>query len=368
MKPTDVISPTKSICVLGCGGFIGSHLVERLLREPDYTIVGLDIASDKLAHIQASSRFMFVNANIYEADVVRSYIEQCDTVISLVALCNPALYNTIPLDVIDANFIRPLEVVKLCSVLNKRLIQFSTSEVYGKTLLGLVQGDAAQSSDHLLSEDSSQLILGPVHAQRWSYACAKQLLERTIYAYGFERDLDYTIIRPFNFIGPRMDYLPGIDGSGTPRVLACFMAALLQGRPLQLVDGGRNRRCFTYIADAVDAVAAIVCNPETCHKQIFNIGSPFNETSIAALAELMIDLYTTLKPDADRCAMRTERIAAGDFYGEGYEDSDRRVPDISKIMQCTGWIPTTNLCEALQSTIAYYISRYAHCATMASVF
>jgi UDP-apiose/xylose synthase len=211
----------------------------------------------------------------------------------------------------------------------------------------------------VLNEDATPLVMGPVSAQRWSYAAAKQLLERTIFAHGFEHGLRYTIVRPFNFVGPRMDFIPGVDGEGIPRVLACFMQALLGSQSLKLVDGGHSRRCFTYIDDAIDAVVAILGNKGAAQGQIFNIGNPNNETSIAGLAKKMIGLYRELRPDCADSGLGVEVVSGGKFYGEGYEDSDRRVPDITKARELLGWEPKTDLDAALRVTMPAYIREYA---------
>ncbi len=351
----------KKICILGCGGFIGSHLVERLLSKGGYSIIGLDITSEKIKSFVNAKNFSFHSVNIFDTEKVYKWIKECDTVISLVALCNPSLYNTIPLDVIESNFTKPLNTVKACLELKKRIIHFSTSEVYGKTQQALLKEKIKPDNNnaYILNEDHSPMILGSIHAQRWTYACAKQLLERTIYAYGFEKGLHYTIVRPFNFIGPRMDYLPGIDREGVPRVLACFMSALLQNKPLQLVNGGKNRRCFTYIDDAIDALIRILDHPEVCDKQILNIGNPGNEVTIAELASLMIELYRELAPTESKNHPQTQIISSQDFYGSGYEDSDRRVPDNTKIEQLINWKPFTGLKDALRKTITSYIKGYS---------
>jgi UDP-apiose/xylose synthase len=353
---------SQTLCILGCGGFIGSHLLRRILDDGGRRVIGIDITSAKIDHLLAHPDLSFVKLNVHDSDAVRSHIEQCDTVISLVALCNPALYNTIPLDVIDINFNRPLDIVRTCAERGKRLIHFSTSEVYGRTIASFA-GDAAEAEngnrEHwVLNEDRSPLIMGPIQAQRWSYAAAKQLLERVIYAYGFERGLDYTVIRPFNFIGPRMDFIPGIDGEGVPRVLACFMDALLHGTALRLVDGGRNRRNFTYIDDAVDAIVRILARPAAARRQVFNIGNPANEVTIAELAEKMIGAYKRLRPECARRAFGVEHVAGSEFYGPGYEDSDRRMPDIDKARRLLGWAPDTDLDTALEITMRAYIDEY----------
>jgi UDP-apiose/xylose synthase len=202
-------------------------------------------------------------------------------------------------------------------------------------------------------------VLGPVAAQRWTYACAKQLVERVIFAHGAMHGLRYTIVRPFNFIGPRIDFLPGIDGEGTPRVLACFMYALLTGSPLRLVDGGKNRRCFTCIDDAVDACLKIVLKPEASSNHIFNIGNPLNETTIADLAGLMIGLWNRTAPEGSVRSSAVETVSSLDFYGPGYEDSHRRLPDITAASSVLGWKPEIDLETALDRTIRWYRDRYA---------
>jgi UDP-apiose/xylose synthase len=351
-----------SLCILGCGGFIGSHLLDRLLKDGTYSVAGIDIASSKIAHHLPDGRFAFECIDVHDSESVRPCIEQADAVISLVALCNPSLYNKVPIEVIDINFTRQIELVKMCTELGKWLIHFSTSEVYGRTAGSLAaaagHGGAVPPELFEMNEDTTPMVLGPVAAQRWTYASAKQLTERLIYAYGAEKGLAYTIVRPFNFIGPRMDYLPGIDGEGVPRVLACFMEALIRGTPLYLVDGGKSRRVFTYIGDAVDAVVKMLEKPENARDRIFNIGHPGNETSIAGLASKMVGLYRELVPGARGRPVEIKTIASKEFYGEGYEDSDRRMPDISKARLLLGWEPQTDLETALRNTMAWYVGHY----------
>jgi UDP-apiose/xylose synthase len=353
------VSRPTTLCILGCGGFIGSHLVERILAATDWHILGIDAHAAKIIPFVGAPRFTFINADIDEADgPAQEMIRAGDVVISLAALCNPAMYNTIPLEVIASNFTRPMAIVEQCSRQNKWLIHFSTCEVYGKTAASAA-GVCFDPAADVFNEETTAMVLGPVASQRWTYACAKQLLERAIFAHGFEQGLAYTIIRPFNFIGPRMDYIPGIDGEGTPRVLACFMDALLARKPLKLVDGGMNYRAFTYIDDAIDAIMAMLRKPAQAKGRIFNIGNPANEVTIAGLAELMIELYRELNPDQHDHLALTESVASIDFYGPGYEDSDRRIPAISQAQSLLGWTPRTALRDALKKTMAAYIHEYA---------
>ncbi|MBN2188321.1 MAG: NAD-dependent epimerase/dehydratase family protein [Chitinispirillaceae bacterium] len=350
-----VLTKNDSITIIGCGGFIGSHLVDRLLAATPCRITGIDLVSDKIAGHLANDRLTFKKIDVHDVGSLRPYIGQGGTVVHLAALCNPALYTTRTLDVIDINCIGTVPVVRMCAEAGARLVYFSTSEVYGRTAASLA-GSRGNAKACVLREDDSPFILGPVRAQRWSYACAKQLAERLIAAYGRERGLDYTIVRPFNFIGPRMDFIPGVDGEGVPRVPACFLSALLEGRPLRLVDGGRNRRCFTYIGDAIDACMKILEKPRESANQIFNIGNPANETTIAGLARIMIRLWRKHVPGAGRAVVK--KVSAAEFYGPGYEDCDRRMPDIRKARTLLGWEPSTGLEAALDMTIRAAVSRY----------
>ncbi len=253
------------ICILGCSGFIGSHLAERLLDDGRHEVAGIDRVSAKIEHLLGRPQFAFHELDASTEPNLRELVGRSDAVVHLAAICNPALYNTRPLAVIDANFTDALPAVRLCRERGSRLVYFSTCEVYGKTLAGLAPEGSAFRDDpanYVMKEDGTHFVTGPVSKQRWTYACAKQLVERVIYAEGRMNGLDYTIIRPFNFIGPRMDFLPGIDGVGIPRVFPLFMQALLDGGPLRLVEGGRNSRTFVHIADAVEACCCAIERPD----------------------------------------------------------------------------------------------------------
>jgi UDP-apiose/xylose synthase len=336
------------IVVLGAGGFIGSHLVPALARRM-YTVDAVDVTLAKLG--PTDGRVRRIEARIDRPGLLEELVECCDAVVSLTALCNPALYNTRPLEVIDANYTELVPLVKLCTARAKWLIHFSTCEVYGR---------AARNGDGLptarMSEDESALWLGPVHRERWSYACAKQLLERVIFASGRHHGLPFTIVRPFNVIGPRMDFLPDIDGHGLPRVLAAFMSALLRGEDLLLVDGGRQRRSFIFIDDFVDGVMRIVQRRSLAEGEIFNLGNPTNDVTIAELAALLGRAYSAHVPGA---SLRTRVVAAEELYGAGYDDSEERVPDITKAEERLGFRPHTPLLDMLPTIVSDYVERYA---------
>lgn len=344
---------------LGAGGFIGAHLAERLL-ENGHDVTGIDVHTDKIADLLDHPRLTFIEKDVTDRTFdLDGAIAAADVVVDLVAHANPGIYVRSPLEVFRLNFQENLRIAESCIRKDRRLIQFSSCEVYGKTpvaVLGELIADPENPVYATFAEDRTDLIMGPVGRHRWIYACAKQLLERVIHAYGLEGRLNYTIIRPFNFIGPKIDYLPG-DTDGVPRVFSYFMEALLEGTSMKLVDGGGQRRCYTYIKDAVDCVSRIVENPGGgCDREIFNIGSPDNEVSIRRLAELMRELYARHFAAHGASLPEIVDVSAKEFYGDGYEDSDRRIPDIGKAQRLLGWQPRTGLSEMLVPTMQYYVN------------
>lgn len=179
-----------------------------------------------------------------------------------------------------------------------------------------------------------------------------------MHAYGLETGFNYTIIRPFNFIGPKIDFLAR-EESGIPRVFSFFMDALLNGTQMKLVNGGAQRRCYTFIDDAIDCIYSVVVNPQgVCDRQIFNIGSPQNELSIRRLAELTKEIYTVRFRDPNRSLPEIVEVSADEFYGEGYEDSDRRIPDITKARTLLHWRPKCGIRQMLEATMGYFVRDY----------
>lgn len=346
----------KILC-FGAGGFIGSHLTQRLLKE-GHSVTGIDTHDDKIKDFSSDAKFEFIDKSIGDPGLdSEELVRDSDLVIDLIAYANPSLYLKLPMDVFRTNFTENLRIAEYCVHHKKRLIQFSTCEVYGKTPAAILSDKLPDPDNPVyatFSEDRSDCILGPINKHRWIYASAKQLLERVLHAYGLENKLNYTIIRPFNFIGPRIDYLP-VDGDGIPRVFSCFMAALLQGTPMKLVNGGSQRRSYTYIDDAVDCIYRIVQNPQSvCDRQILNIGSPQNEVSIRELAELMHVIYRDKFKKPGVSLSEIVEVSDLEFYGEGYEDCDRRIPDCSKVNNLLGWTPKTTIEDLLFSTMSYY--------------
>jgi UDP-apiose/xylose synthase len=353
------------ILSLGAGGFIGSHLTHRLLQE-GHAVTAVDIDTDKVADFLDHPNLKFVRQDIRSPEwSLEPLVREADLVIDLIAYANPGLYLRIPLEVFHLNFVENLKIAEACVRHEKRLIQFSTCEVYGRTAASLKNAAVKDPEDPIhatFSEDSSEYILGPVVKHRWIYSCAKQLLERVLHAYGLEMGFPYTIIRPFNFIGPKIDFLLH-ERQGIPRVFSFFMDALLNGTVMKLVNGGTNRRCYTYIDDAVECMVRIVANPGgVCDRQIFNIGSPYNEISIRQMAETMREIYAEEFSDGSTPLPSIVSVSGEEFYGEGYDDSDRRIPDIAKARRLLGWEPKWGIRETLETTMRYYVTEFRRTA------
>lgn len=351
----------RHIVVLGADGFIGSHLVEALLGHGAAKVTGWDRERTRTAHLEGRPGFQFRHADLRDQpDGLRRDIEAADVVVHLAALCNPSLYGTRTIEVIESNFLQVEPIARACSESGTRLVHLSTSEVFGRTARSWVPGAeiADDSPLETFDEEQTPFLLGPLASTRWSYACAKQLAERLIEAYGRERSLRWTIVRPFNFIGPRMDYLPGLEGEGTPRVLACFVEALLHRKPLPLVDGGRSRRAFLHIDEAVGALVRILERPDASQARVFHLGHPGNETDIRDLAERMRRIWAQLRADPTILDLPLREVPAREFYGSGYDDSDRRLPGIRLARELLDWEPIIDLDTALRRTLADYHLRF----------
>jgi UDP-4-amino-4-deoxy-L-arabinose formyltransferase/UDP-glucuronic acid dehydrogenase (UDP-4-keto-hexauronic acid decarboxylating) len=251
-----------------------------------------------------------------------------------------------PLRVFELDFEENLAIVRLCVKYNKRLLFPSTSEVYG------------MCTDKEFDEDESPLILGPIKMQRWIYSASKQLLDRVIWAYGFERGLKFTCFRPFNWIGPKLDELTSDpEKEGSSRVVTQFISSLIKGEPIRLVDGGLQKRCFTYIDDGIECLVKIIENKEgKFNGEIFNIGNPRNEATVKDLACTLKDMFVS-HPATKHYTQHSEivEVYSKDFYGEGYQDINFRMPSIRKARALIGWEPKVDLETALRKTLEYYL-------------
>ena len=182
------------------------------------------------------------------------------------------------------------------------------------------------------------------------------MLDRVIYAYGNHENFKFTLFRPFNWIGPKLDSIHTAK-EGSSRVLTQFLYDILAGKPIELVDGGNQRRSFTFIEDGIDALMKIIENRNGCADgKIFNIGNPNNDLSVKELAEKLRDMVATFplyKEKADKC--RIVETSSDSFYGKGYQDMLTRVPSVKRAKECLGWEPTTTIDDALRKTLEFYL-------------
>ena len=333
------------ILILGVNGFIGSHLSERILKETSWEVYGMDLGSKKLANVSDNRRFHFIEGDIsINREWIEYHIKKCDVVLPLVAIATPKTYVEDPLGVFELDFEENLRIVRQCVKYKKRIIFPSTSEVYG------------MCEDTEFDEVTSNFVLGPVYKQRWIYSCSKQLLDRVIWAYGQKGELDFTLIRPFNWIGPRLDSLETAK-EGSSRVVTQFIANLVYSEPIVLVDGGNQSRSFTYVDDGIDAIMRIIANKKgVASGQIFNIGNPANNCTIKELAEKLTEIYKN-HPANKKAGACSEIIVmdADSYYGNSYQDISTRVPNIKKARKELGWYPKVNLDDALQLTLDSFL-------------
>lgn len=316
--------------------------MEHLVTLGEHQIVAVDMTDEKLTSIDANALVFHQGDIRVERELLEGVIQSADLVVDLVAHANPSMYVTSPIEVFNLNFTENIHIAELCIKHKKRLVQYSSAEVYGKA----TSGDS-------FSEDATDLVLGPITRHRWIYAAAKGLLERVIHAHGLAGNLEYTIIRPFNFIGSRLDYLVPAGSMGGPRVFPHFMSALLTGGPMYLVDGGHVHRAFLHIEDANQGFQTLLDQADASRNGIFNMGNPANNVTIRELALLMMEIYEQLTGQAPKSKL--VEVSGKEFYGEGYEDGDRLPPDVQKL-RTLGWEPIRDLRTTLKDAMIYYLS------------
>ena len=345
-----------TVAVVGCGGFIGSHLLDAILSRTKWRVFGVDLDFYRIQHRLNDERCEFMVADLADKSVVER-IAKFPVVVNLAAICTPSRYMAEAPEVIRSNYDHPAALADACEKSGSWLIHFSTSEIYGRTSV----------DSGLLVEDETELTFGPVKSSRWSYATAKLLTER--YIAGL-KNLKWTVVRPFNFVGPYMDFMPGVDGSGIPRVLANFSSALVRGEPLKLVNGGVAKRSFTSVFDAVDFLFALfeagqmgfvatdAITEKSPFSQAFNVGNPDNEITIADLAWKMRKIFAEIKGVNIESIPEPESISGVEYYGEGYEDSMRRLPSVEKAERLLGFKAKTPIDVVLRESLTWFVKHY----------
>ncbi len=335
----------KSVLILGVNGFIGSHLSDRLLASGKYEVYGLDLRANYIEHLLDKPDFHYLEGDIsIHREWIEYHIRKCDIILPLVAIATPIEYTRNPLRVFELDFEENLRIVRYCVKYKKRIIFPSTSEVYG------------MCQDENFDEDNSCLITGPIRMQRWIYSCSKQMLDRVIWAYGAKDGLKFTLFRPFNWIGPKLDSLTSAR-IGSSRAITQLILNLVQGSPIQLVDGGEQKRCFVDISEGIEALFRIIENKGgSCDGQIINIGNPDNEASIKEMADMLVKKF-------DEHPMRakfppyagTIVVESGAFYGKGYQDVQHRKPSIKNANKLLAWQPEIKLEQSIETTLNFFL-------------
>ena len=339
----------KRILILGVNGFIGHHLSQTIVARTDWQIYGMDMQTDRIADLLDEPRFHFFEGDItINREWIEYHVKKCDVVLPLVAIATPATYVREPLRVFELDFEANLPIIRAAVRYRKRVIFPSTSEVYG------------MCADAEFDPERSNLVLGPISKPRWIYACAKQLMDRVIHAYGQQDDLDYTLFRPFNWIGAGLDSI-NTPKEGSSRVITQFLGHIVRGEPIKLVDGGTQKRAFTYIDDGIAALMKIIENRDgIATGKIYNIGNPANNYSVRDLARMMLDLAATYDEYRESAAaVRIVETTADAYYGDGYQDVQNRVPKIDNTRADLDWAPKVEMDEALRRIFDAYRTHVA---------
>jgi nucleoside-diphosphate-sugar epimerase len=306
----------KKVLILGVNGFIGHHLSKRILETTDWHVYGMDMNRDRIQEFTGNPNFHFFEGDItINREWIEYHVRKCDVVLPLVAIATPSTYVSAPLKVFELDFEANLPIVRHCVKYKKR----------------------------------------PIEKQRWIYSCSKQLMDRVIYAYGSMGELDFTLFRPFNWIGAGLDSIHTAK-EGSSRVITQFFGHIVRGEPIKLVDGGAQKRAFTYIDDGIAALMKIIANEgNVATGQIYNIGNPANNFSVRELAHMMLDLAKAYPEYAATAAkVSIVETTSGEYYGKGYQDVQNRVPSITNTMKDLNWSPTVKMDAALKGIFDAY--------------
>jgi len=340
----------KKVLILGVNGFIGHHLTKRILETTDWDVFGMDMFADRVGEFSNNPRFHFFEGDItINQEWIEYHVKKCDVVLPLVAIATPATYVQSPLSVFQLDFEANLPIIKWCVKYKKHVVFPSTSEVYG------------MCKDSVFDPENSEMVYGPINKPRWIYACSKQLLDRVIAAYGQQEGLKYTLFRPFNWIGGGLDSIHTTK-EGSSRVITQFFGHIVRGETIKLVDGGQQKRAFTYIDDGISALMKILENRDgVASGQIYNIGNPKNNYSVRELATMMLELAKNYPEYADGLTkVKVVDTTSGEYYGKGYQDVQNRVPKIENTQRDLDWAPTITMADALKGIFDYYRSQVSN--------
>ncbi len=310
--------------ITGGAGFIGSHLAARLIERGDEVLVLDDLSTgsmDNIAHLVERPGFSYRIGSALDQPLVSECVDRCDVTIHLAAAVGVRLIVERPVHTIETN-VKASEVVLAAAAKKQKLVLIaSTSEVYGK-------------STRLPFSEEADLQLGPTSHSRWAYACSKALDEWLALAYLREKQVPVIITRFFNTVGPRQTGRYGM-------VLPNFAAQALADAPITVYGTGEQSRCFGHVQDAVEAVLRLIATPEAVG-QVFNVGSD-EEVTIRRLAELV--------RDAAGSRSTIEHIPYAEAYAEGFEDMQRRVPDLARLERTIDFRPRTPLAAIIRDVV-----------------
>jgi UDP-glucose 4-epimerase len=313
----------KHVLVTGGAGFIGSHLVERLVREGKRVVVIDDLSTgsiDNLESLSGNPALRFIHSRVSACGDLKSIVAGAESIYHLAAAVGVDLVVKSPIHVLEANLWETEVLLAAAAPHRVPLLLTSTSEVYGKSLKPAFN-------------EEDDLLIGPPHQPRWSYACSKLMDEFLALAYGQESKLPVIIARLFNTVGPRQT---GRHGMVLPRLIS----AAKSGQPLQVFGDGLQTRCFCYVQDTVEALVRLQ-NCEAARGQVFNVGST-EEITIKDLAAKVIEVLGSKST--------ITYIPYAQAYAPGFEDMRRRKPVIEKLEAVTGFRPRITLREIIEKT------------------
>ena len=319
------------ILITGGAGFIGSHLTDMLIEMGEEVFVVDDLSTGSLGNVeqhQNQERFHLIVDTILNEAVLNELVFKCDQIYHMAAAVGVKLIMNRPVETLETNVKGTEMVLMLANRYKKKLLIASSSEVYGKVMDG-------ESTSYLL-EDTDRL-MGSTTKRRWAYACSKALDEFLALAYFEEKKLPVIIARLFNTVGPRQTGQYGM-------VVPNFVQEALIGKPITVYGDGMQSRSFTYIADVIDALIGLMSEPKAVG-QIFNVGNA-EEVTIKELALRVKEMAAS--------SSEIEYIPYEKAYGPGYEDMQRRSPDITKLKSLIHFETKTDLRGIIQSVIDYY--------------
>jgi UDP-glucose 4-epimerase len=329
--------------ITGGAGFIGSHLADALVGRGDAVLLVDDLSTGRLTNIEHllddrhAPVVEFRSGSVLDTDLVERAVRDADVVVHLAASVGVQLIVQRPLETLINNIRGTETVLETADRYRRKVLVASTSEIYGKNAAGPLREEADR-------------ILGSPFVARWSYSTSKAVDEIYAHAYWEGRGLPTVVARLFNCAGPRQT---GAYGMVVPR----FVRQALTGEDVTIFGDGTQSRCFCHVTDTVEALLRLLDSDEAVG-DVFNVGAQ-NEISIRGLAELVIEL--TGSPSALRYISYTEA------YEPGFEDMERRLPDIGKIQRLTGWTPTRSLESIIRDVIAYESERPASVSPVSGV-